>query len=129
LQVSPTLPHEFGQHLVPQPAHHAVVQRVERQFAQRRADAERALVHVARQETRGQQLRADAVRRALGQPELRGQLGQRQRAAFVGQQRQQPQAALGRRAGGSFTRHRRHGRSSNRGQQRRQARARLVACG
>ena len=31
------LPHQLGQHLVPQPAHHAVVQRVEGQLPQRRA--------------------------------------------------------------------------------------------
>ena len=92
------LRHQRGQHLVAQAAHDAVVQRVERQLAQRRADGEAALVGVARQEAAVQQLRAQAVRGGLGQAQAQRQLGQRQRAAFVGQQRQQAQAALGRRA-------------------------------
>jgi hypothetical protein len=92
------LPHQLRQHLVPQAAHDAVVQRVEGQLPQCGPDAEHALVHVARQEARRQELRADAMRRALGQRQLRRQVGQRQGATFVGQQGQQAQAALGRRA-------------------------------
>ena len=94
------LRHQCGQHLVAQAAHDAVVQRVEGQPAQRRADGEAAFVDVARQEAAVQQLRAQPVRRHLGQAQAHRQLGQRQRAPLLRQQRQQAQAALGRRTGG-----------------------------
>jgi hypothetical protein len=88
-----------GQHLMPQAAHHAVVQRVECQLAQRGTDGVAALIGVAREKAAVLKLRAQPVRGGLGQAQPHRQLGQRQRMPFIGQHRQQAQAALGRRSG------------------------------
>ena len=56
---------------------------------------ERSSTSRARKPLAREQLRADAVRGAFRQRELRRQLGERERAALVREQQKQAQAALG----------------------------------
>jgi hypothetical protein len=63
-----------------------MVQRVQRQPAQGRADGEAPLVDIPRQEAGVQQLRAQPVRGGLGQAQALRQIGQRERAVLAGQQ-------------------------------------------
>lgn len=60
------LGHQFAQQVVAQAARHATVKRIQGQ-SQRWSDHERTLVDIAREDTRRQQLHADAVRGARGQ--------------------------------------------------------------
>ena len=79
-----------------QAAHSAVVERIERQRAQRRTDDEIAFVDVASDEAHLKQLGAQAMCRGFGQRQVGRQIGQAERPAFHREAGQQTQTPLGR---------------------------------
>ena len=85
--------HQISQHSMAQAAQGAVVQRIERELAQGRADHEVVLVDVARQETGRHQLAADPVHGCLGQAQRMNKVGQRHGLAGMRQHGQYGQAA------------------------------------